>query len=567
MSNQNNDEIERLFRERFVNYESNPPADALLRILNKVNQPDDMPSQDAMEHQFQERFANFEAEPPVGALKAILAEVNKPVRVFAFSYRYAAALALLLLSLASVAWFTVQQGVLSTTNQTSQAQTQPTQQSQPTGTDASTVLESTTQTPATSRPLSAIESPQPNAIVQTLPSTSESSSLAEPQPPTTEITEEKATVSALKTAKAVVNPSLVTSKSAKPSAFYSAEKQASSTPTTEIASVPELKGQLLKADKEQTITLRSTTRKRSLDRQSLSQSFNKEAATTVTRTATNIASVSPVTSIPTEVTTTLSPVESSSAAFTFASLQTAMAKSKGFRPSIFNSLMPAVQSVKTEQAWIKIAKPHKILDMYVSMMPLYNYYSIAPQHSDDVLVEDVRTTSNFSSQRAGWRFQLGTEIPVSQRFKLRLGLSYLQMNHYVSYRVRNVLPDSMATQLLNSQTLALTPIYYPRTRVSDTQWHYAGVKADLLFKLNQSGAMAHYLSVGTEGVMQLDQNGNSNMFLNFAYGVNYPLGQGINLRVEPTLNYGLRSATDDYGNLALRPVNVGLNFGLVWQLK
>ncbi len=550
MNNPNDDELERFFQERFTDFTAEPPTGALWQILNKVNDFEDTPH-DELELHFKKRFANYEAEPPTNALPEILAEVNQPAPAIRwFSYRYAAALALLLLSFIGVAWYinkTDSRPELAANNDVSKQK----------------IGRRTNQPQSSENQL--VEPKNQPSIEKTLLSKTPDIVSQSAQNPVFDAT----SATAKRKVQLPVEDTFINS--------------------IEVKSIPSIATKLANQTiKEPSLTLKQTkVSNEELETMPAVNEKNQEAeipknltsrkpvsqfnGSIVEEKAALLLSEKQVVSNATTPNTTEAIIISNPAlsgeAATPLPVTVAFATSKGLKKSLLSFATPIVQDIETDQRWYKKPSLVKDWDMYTSFMPLYNYYTISPNQQDNEIVENIRPAAKFSNQRSGWRFQMGGEFSISKRFKMRAGFSYLQMNHYVSYLTRSAIPETFEAKQVNNQTIEVTPVYKQYTRLSDTQWHYAGLRSDVLFKLNGKGVMAHYLSGGVEGLMQLDQGGLPNVYINLAYGISYPLSQGISLRVEPTFNYGLKSRMDDNNYLSLHPYSAGLNFGLVWQAK
>lgn len=554
MNNPNDDELERFFQERFTDFTAEPPTGALWQILNKVNDFEDTPH-DELEIHFKKRFVNYEAEPPANALPEILAEVNQPAPAIRwFSYRYAAALALLLLSFIGVAWYinkTDSRPELAANNDVFKQK----------------IGRKTNQPQSSENQLVNPEN-QPS-IEKTLPGTSANIASKSAQNLVFDL---KTTALAKQKTPPPLEDTFNNTTEVKSIPFI-ATKLANQPTITMKEPLVELKQSKVFSEELETMTAvneknqEAEIPKNLTSRKPVSQPNESISAEKAALLLPEKQIVSNATTPNTTETTIISNPSLSNEAVTPLPVTVAFATSKGLKKSLLSFATPLVQDIESDQSWYKKPSLVKDWDMYTSFMPLYNYYTISPNQQDNEVVENIRPAAKFSNQRSGWRFQMGGEFSISKRFKMRAGFSYLQMNHYVSYLTRSAVPEAFEAKQINNQTIEVTPVYKQYSRLSDTQWHYAGLRSDVLFKLNGKGVMAHYLSGGVEGVMQLDQGGSPNVYINLAYGISYPLSQGISLRVEPTFNYGLKSRMDDNNYLSLHPYSAGLNFGLVWQAK
>lgn len=228
-------------------------------------------------------------------------------------------------------------------------------------------------------------------------------------------------------------------------------------------------------------------------------------------------------------------------------------------------LLPLVEKVATPPTPIQPVR-RGVSNVYLSIMPLYTYFSIRAQNTQNRYVENIKTAGSLSSQRIGWLLQSGFEKPLSERIYWRIGLSLAQQSRQLSYHLRTSDIDSVSVSRLDTQSVTLTPVYRREFVRSNQPWHFAGVRTSMMYLLHR-GSTEHFLVFGGEAGAKISGKASFNAFLNVGYGLSQPLGDGITLRVEPTLNYALTSHIDEAQHLKLRPYTVGINFGLVWKMN
>lgn len=233
----------------------------------------------------------------------------------------------------------------------------------------------------------------------------------------------------------------------------------------------------------------------------------------------------------------------------------------------FSGQLPAIAPVAAPSASppIEIARQRSDVRYYLSLMPLYGYQSIRTQSTENALVENLSTASSLSAERIGWRLQTGIETPLSTRLRGRVGLALTQQSRQISYQVRTTQVEQVAIVEQNAQSVTLVPTYRRTSQNLTQPWFFAGARTNVMYSLSGE-SFEHFLTVGAEVGAKISGKARFNSFLNLGYGFSQSLGQGITLRVEPTLNYALTSHLDEAQHLRIRPYSVGINFGLVWGL-
>jgi len=205
--------------------------------------------------------------------------------------------------------------------------------------------------------------------------------------------------------------------------------------------------------------------------------------------------------------------------------------------------------------------------VFVGIMPLYSYQQIAPIITDAVWVKNIRSQQALSSHRVGLRLQAGIEWPLSKRMSVRTSLIYNQLNQQVSYTTPSEKPDSIRVERVDDKTVRLTP-YYSDTQVTrQTNWHYMGIGSDLVWQLGKLGAWRHSVSAGASVGTYLAQGASQTTqplsgFVQAAYGIERPLTPSVWLRIAPTVQYGLSTISDSDGLFHIRPYTYGLTISL-----
>ncbi|MES2520173.1 MAG: hypothetical protein V4585_18795 [Bacteroidota bacterium] len=211
---------------------------------------------------------------------------------------------------------------------------------------------------------------------------------------------------------------------------------------------------------------------------------------------------------------------------------------------------------KTEE-YFRETKP---LDVYFSAMPLLNYYTITPNGNDANYVHGI--TVNDDADRLGFYTQAGVVFTLSDKFKLRTGLTFTKTNHSINYQIRT---DSLVVQSLDNKGVDVSFAEVNKTYSQSA--NYLGTKIELQYILLKGEALSHYVNVGVEGAYRLNGNHQFNGFANIAYGVTRQIGDNAYLFVEPTFSYSLNQQSDNNAFLLVKPNKIGFNIGVNFKIK
>ena len=216
-----------------------------------------------------------------------------------------------------------------------------------------------------------------------------------------------------------------------------------------------------------------------------------------------------------------------------------------------NVLMPKVEE------YYKESKP---IDMYFSVMPLLNYYTITPNGNDANYVHGIAV--NDDGDRLGFYTQGGVIFTLSDKFKLRTGLTYTSTNHSINYQIRT---DSLVVQSPDNKGVDISFAEINKTYSQSA--NYLGTKIELQYIFLKGEALTHYVNVGAEGAYRLNGNHQFNAFANFAYGITRQIGDNAYLFVEPTFSYSLNQQSDSNAFLLVKPNKIGFNIGVNFKIK
>jgi hypothetical protein len=218
-------------------------------------------------------------------------------------------------------------------------------------------------------------------------------------------------------------------------------------------------------------------------------------------------------------------------------------------------LKPIVEPKEDE--YYKESQP---IDVYMSVMPLMNYYTITPEGNEANYVHNI--VINNDADRLGFYTQAGAIFTLSEKFKLRTGLTFTKTNHSIDYRVRT---DSLIVQSPNNKSADVSFAELDKTYSQIA--NYLGAKVELQYILFKSDPLTHYVNVGLEGAYRLNGNQQFNGFANIAYGVTRQIGRNVYLFVEPTFSYSLNQQSDKNSFLLVKPNKIGFNIGVNFRIR
>ena len=205
-------------------------------------------------------------------------------------------------------------------------------------------------------------------------------------------------------------------------------------------------------------------------------------------------------------------------------------------------------------------KERKPLEVYASVMPLLNYYTITPNSNDANFVHSIAV--NNDEDRLGFYTQAGLVFTLSDRFKLRTGLTFTRTNHSINYQIRT---DSLIIQPSDKQGVDIS---FEEKKANYSQIaNYLGTKIEVQYTFLEGEALSHYINVGLEGAYRLNGVKQFNGFANFAYGVTRQIGDNAYLFVEPTFSYSLNQQIDNNSFLLVKPNKIGFNIGVNFKIK
>ena len=198
----------------------------------------------------------------------------------------------------------------------------------------------------------------------------------------------------------------------------------------------------------------------------------------------------------------------------------------------------------------------------VSLMPMYTFRQISPNTADNLYVQQVKAQGRFATERIGWRLQAGLEWPLSKQVGLRTTLVYAQLQQTVRYALRSEKQDSVVVDLIDDETIRLTPVFVDQVKTQTNIWHYTGLSADVVWRLGAGQHWHYFATVGASGGAYLGPVKHLTGFYQGSLGMERLISEHLWIRVEPSLQYGWNAVTDNKALFLIRPYTYGLTIGV-----
>lgn len=213
-----------------------------------------------------------------------------------------------------------------------------------------------------------------------------------------------------------------------------------------------------------------------------------------------------------------------------------------------------------------VARQQPARSWFVAITPLYTYQQIGPVHTDERYVEQIQTPGTFSGNRAGWQVQLGREQALSKQFSIQAGLTVTELRQSVQYRSRGASFDSAKVEVLDNQTIRLTPLYRHQTGQLTGIRRFIGISTVIIWRPLAASAGLNrvwqpYLTAGLSAGKYTGAGGELSGFWQASAGVERSVWPGWWLRVGPSVQYGWHALSDS-PVLTTRPYTYGLTIGL-----
>ena len=228
----------------------------------------------------------------------------------------------------------------------------------------------------------------------------------------------------------------------------------------------------------------------------------------------------------------------------------------------------------------KAVKPKRSRNLFVKLFvsPTYNYRRLLSNKEDNVIIQEVESNGFFTGSNIGYSTGIMLESQLNKRWGISLGVTFTQLNDLVSYRYRNVLPDSLKVDFVAGDQIRVSPVFNIDTRSYQYQYQDIGVQMGFNYILyNQSWKHQLYLGFAanqaTKTISRTDETTiteNSSRFqsmINVGYEVRIQLNQRLGFYAKPMFNYYLNTVNQANEAYQVKLFFTAVRLGLVWRLR
>ena len=208
------------------------------------------------------------------------------------------------------------------------------------------------------------------------------------------------------------------------------------------------------------------------------------------------------------------------------------------------------------------------LSLRVDFMPFVNYNRLTPNKNDNKIISEVTFAPQLSSDRLGFRFNLGFDYRISNKLSGFL-LTEFQSAHYeYSYSERNFTQDSVTTSVENNsidiQRQPLTVTYNVSKHVLSSGLR-AGINYDIFNSRNIKNSVdlsfAYQLTISSPSFLSKNQ-----LLVSVGYRFDYQISNKLGTMLYPSLSYNLINKRLTHETLTIKPQSIGLGVGLSYKL-
>jgi len=213
--------------------------------------------------------------------------------------------------------------------------------------------------------------------------------------------------------------------------------------------------------------------------------------------------------------------------------------------------------------------------LYFQAMPTLTYARITTNKIDDEVVTKTEEPSLVSTNRLGYRLEVGAQYQWRERIQLTSGLLYFSTNQKIEYKTSSLSSFDINTGLENQNFIA-SPEFDTLTQLYEYDLRNLGIQLGFNYKLGK-GRLQHFIGSGVEFHKTLNNYATYGeggelkapsmySFINFRYRLEYPISDTFDFYFQPMVNYTLFVKQ---GNTSapfyVKPYGVGLNFGITYQ--
>lgn len=228
--------------------------------------------------------------------------------------------------------------------------------------------------------------------------------------------------------------------------------------------------------------------------------------------------------------------------------------------------------------------PSNALKFLVYFSPRYTLRRIIPNTEDDIFVEKVNNLKGFFGERLGYEAGLIAEKPITKKWSINVGLSFIAMNEKLNFHANEGNIDSVHLEFNQNNSYSIQNHYQVNEVTYKSKFYYTGVSLGSSYYYWKSQRKALYFSIGggvnllvkgrTETVVNDEKTSTiyfpslenpleqMNFRVHFSPGYAYQISSRMQFILEPTLNYYLGSTFNEREPIGIKPYTVGLNMGI-----
>ena len=202
------------------------------------------------------------------------------------------------------------------------------------------------------------------------------------------------------------------------------------------------------------------------------------------------------------------------------------------------------------------------------------YQRIEPNSNDNLIVESIERISTFSTDRLGFRAELGAEYPIANRFYFFGGLLYFQREQTIGY-TEKVVSYTEVSEGPDGEII-LQPEFSYQNKSFDYKVQNLGLQLGISYQLSKkkflqtlgTGVEFHLaLNKKDEDTPEFTNNPSAYVFYNLYYRLQYPTDKKLRAVVQPTLNYSFYINQNVDAPFYVKPYGLGLNVGFTYNFN
>ncbi len=218
-------------------------------------------------------------------------------------------------------------------------------------------------------------------------------------------------------------------------------------------------------------------------------------------------------------------------------------------------------------------KKQSRLSLYFTIMPTLGYQRIEPNSTDNLIVESIDRISTFSTDRLGFRAELGAEYPIANRLHFFGGLLYFQREQTIGY-TEKVVSNTEVSQGPDGEII-LQPEFTYQNKSFEYKVQNLGLQVGLSYQLAKrkflqtlgSGIELHLALNKVKATPEFTNNPSAYVFYNLYYRIQYPTDKKLRAVVQPTLNYSFYINQNRDAPFYVKPYGLGLNVGFTYNFN